>query len=108
MKKKSQPVPAQYRQGDVMIERVNRIPDNAKARAETHRLTLALGEVTGHSHVLEADVIAPYDAGAVFFALRGEIHLRHQEHGTIRVPEGTYELVRQREYTPSEIRTVAD
>ena len=37
-----------------------------------------------------------------------EADLIHQEHGTIRLPRGIYEVRIQREYTPKGIRKVVD
>lgn len=105
-----------YRQGDILIRRVAQVPANAKAQAKTKSLTIALGEVTGHAHVLEVQgspretAIVPYrDAtDTLFFSLMSEAFLKHDEHAPIALPAGTYEVVRQREYTPQAIRNVAD
>ena len=34
--------------------------------------------------------------------------LVHEEHGVIEVPRGTWEVVRQREYSPQALRRVQD
>jgi hypothetical protein len=34
--------------------------------------------------------------------------LIHDEHGTITLPRGSYQVIRQREYTPEAIRNVED
>lgn len=153
----------QYRQGDVLIERIAKLPANLAPHApENGRIILAHGEVTGHAHAFapgEADkLIGP--AGAEFFEIRGtpiEIELpllrawkdqvmvrhpklgvlefaaadvevrgkavriagdfgllQHDEHATQAIPAGFYRgagaggTVRQREYSPEEIRNVAD
>ena len=96
-----------YRQGDVLLVPVRdgdigeEIPRDAQAR-----IVLAHGEVTGHAHAI-------HDPGAV---LRGNlgisddrflmvsatmVTLRHEEHGSIKVPQGLYRVVRQREYDPA-------
>jgi len=36
------------------------------------------------------------------------VALTHEEHATLLVPPGTYEVRRAREYTPEAIRSVAD
>jgi hypothetical protein len=38
----------------------------------------------------------------------GPAALAHDEHATIMLPPGNYRIVRQREYSPEEIRDVAD
>ena len=76
---------------------------------------LAHGEVTGHAHaidVAEAEEFTMAEAaGAVrrflkVFATGGTV--RHEEHAAIPLPAGVYEIVQQREYSPEEIRRVAD
>jgi len=99
----------QYRQGDVLLTRIEGLPEGATAKAKpTKRSTLALGEVTGHSHVLVAErttireyVMPGSDFGALVDALVVEdvATLTHQEHATLTVPPGTYKVTRQREYS---------
>ncbi|MGH9523996.1 MAG: hypothetical protein ACRD3E_15850 [Terriglobales bacterium] len=36
------------------------------------------------------------------------VRIVHEEHAPIVLPPGDYEIVRQREYSPEEIRNVAD
>jgi len=76
------------------------------------RLVLAEGEATGHAHVLTGlavahTVVTNFRRMAVI-----EVHepsaLTHQEHKTIRVPPGWYEIIRQRVYTPTSPRFVRD
>lgn len=99
----------QYRQGDVLVIAVDKIPENL---VKTDRVTLALGEVTGHHHTIST--------GAVGFAEKesnlaeylsveaGEAELTHQEHATINVPAGTYQKVIQSEYVAGALKNVAD
>jgi hypothetical protein len=106
----------QYRQGDVMIE-ARAIPDSAKLdKTQNGRVVLAYGEVTGHAHAFYTDRVRFFrDSGSdgvshEFIRVDGPgpAELKHEEHGTIEVPPGDYEVVRQREYTPTENRQVAD
>lgn len=103
-----------FRQGDVLIMRIDEMPQGAvKAKPQT-RVTLARGEVTGHAHVLCADgaAILPYTVqdrtDELFFELMDDAFIQHEEHAAIALPAGMYRVVRQREYTPQEIRRVAD
>jgi hypothetical protein len=153
----------QYRQGDVMIERVPSLPTGLKKVArENGRVILAHGDVTGHAHVFVEEGTQKFtDAeGAEYFEVRGsrfhlrlpilrkwrsqvlvrhselgliefavsdiEIEgneaviagefgfLRHDEHNLQGIPAGSYrgaaagKKVYQREYSPEEIRRVAD
>ncbi|HEX2908292.1 MAG TPA: hypothetical protein VHO69_15580 [Phototrophicaceae bacterium] len=99
---------ALYRHGDVMLAQIDALPEKAKKRAS---LTLAYGEITGHSHRI-AD-----PKTAETFELDGQIYLKvtapkalliHEEHATIELPEGIYRVWQQREYTPESIRRVYD
>jgi hypothetical protein len=97
-----------YRHGDVLIQKVSKIPSGAKRLS--HR-TLAHGELTGHSHqIREQDQVALWEAEAQLFLQIGARHatVTHQEHAEIELPQGTYRVWRQREYTPERIVVVRD
>lgn len=98
-----------YRQGDVLIMPVSSIPKN---KVKTNKVTLALGEVTGHHHSISFGAIGYADdekALAEYFEIKGaSADLTHQEHDTITIPKGKYRKIIQVEYTPQEIRNVAD
>lgn len=100
-----------YRQGDVALRTVSKIPACPPAKRST-RVVLALGEVTGHAHVLSAPEIEELhdpDLERRFLRVLGEGGLlTHEEHGTITIPPGDYEVVRQREYSPEATRMVVD
>lgn len=114
-----------------------RKPKEIKDLREQGRIILAWGEVTGHHHqiVAAADLTDPAVPPAEFFEepdgrrvllVRQPCLLRHEEHGAIAldpaVPQqvrqgdvllhpigaGAWQVIRQVEYTPAEIRTVAD
>lgn len=101
----------QYRQGDVFITRVQKIPADAKAAArDSGRIVLAYGEATGHAHaVLDEDVrlLATGDRRFLEVGDKGAT-VKHEEHAPVSLPPGKYEVIRQREYSPEEIRNVAD
>jgi hypothetical protein len=112
-----------YRQGDVLIERINTIPTSAKPQKRARRVILAHGEVTGHHHTLEtrdpadwwkegeistANTKPSTLAGELFVNLKSGGFVTHQEHAKIELPAGNYRITRQREYSPEAIRNVAD
>jgi hypothetical protein len=100
-----------YRQGDVLIERVSKIPSDAKREKAKGRIILALGEATGHHHSLAPDAADWWKQpdGTQFLEVgKKPAALTHQEHATIELPPGRYRVGRQREYTPEAIRNVAD
>lgn len=102
-----------FRQGDVALSPVT-IPSGLPAKRVTS-VVLALGEVTGHSHVLSAPAIEEMTDGRDPELARRFVRvleeggvLAHQEHGAIPIPPGDYEIIRQREYAPESTRFVAD
>ena len=107
--------PQMFRQGDVLLERVDAIPKGAtRKHPDNGRVILAYGEVTGHAHAVEtdADVVEAYLAeldGQVYLSAPATARVVHEEHGTIPLPKGIYRVVRQREGTDAqEPRQVAD
>ncbi|PXW23374.1 hypothetical protein [Paraburkholderia caballeronis] len=109
----------QFRQGDVLIERVDALPDAPLTEVLADgRVVLAYGEVTGHAHAIypEAGVLPAklWDADAErFLQVMERTSIRHEEHGAIPLEPGIYRVSKfgagtQREYSPEEIRSVAD
>jgi hypothetical protein len=99
---------ALYRHGDLLVASVDDLPTNAR---RLQHLVLAQGELTGHSHqISERDGAALFELKDRLFlqVTRSVVTLVHQEHGPIELPAGNYQVWRQREYTPAEIRTVRD
>jgi hypothetical protein len=103
-----------FRQGDVLIVPIAKLPAGLKPVEREHgRLVLAHGEVTGHAHAIRdkrAALFRDPELAAVFMHVSGDgpVALDHQEHDTIHIPPGDYQIIRQREYTPDAIRNVAD
>lgn len=92
------------RQGDVLVRRVTRLPKGtAGVPRDNGRIVLAYGEVTGHAHAIEAPeaeaTLLTTEDNRRFLRLVGSVDLRHEEHGTITLDPGTYEVTRQREWT---------
>lgn len=103
-----------YRQGDVLIVPVKSIPESVEPIArEAGRVVLAHGEITGHAHAIKdkrAALFRDPKLAAIFMHISGDeaVALEHDEHETIKLPPGDYQVVRQVEYTPEAIRNVAD
>ena len=104
---KKQPI---YRQGDVLVERIDSIPASA-IKQNCQKVVLALGEVTGHHHhinhgaILYTDPVTHVSYCEIVEALA---MLEHEEHATIPITHGHYRVTIQREYHPEAIRNVAD
>ncbi len=93
------------RQGDVILKVVNRI----EGRRLSH-LTLAEGEVTGHSHRIADGKAELYEKdGTLYLKVLSETAtLIHEEHKAIDIPQGNWMVRIQREYEPEGWRYVAD
>ena len=105
----------QLRQGDILLtkrepeEKVSFKGYKAKANG-----CVAEGEVTGHAHRLQVTskhtlfenendvldmIVEVKDAPA---------EITHEDHGTLNVPEGVWDVTHQTEYTPKGRRQVRD
>lgn len=109
-----------YRHGDLLIRKVEKSPKDLKIK-KGKSCIVARGEATGHHHKLKTAngevglaVIEPMnsDEGITTFI---EIYdtpaeLEHQEHKTITLDPGTYEVTREQEhdYFLGEARRVQD
>jgi hypothetical protein len=102
-----------YRQGDVLIVACGGLPPKATAIEATNgRLVLAYGEATGHHHsIAVVEGVELYEVGPEMYlrvGVDGGVAVEHQEHAPIVLPPGDYRVTGQREYSPQEIRRVAD
>jgi hypothetical protein len=99
------------RQGDVLIRTIGKLPKGlARVPLDGGRVILAYGEVTGHAHVVEGDVqLFASDLEEMeqrFLRVEEEAQVVHDEHDTVTLPPGDYEIVRQREYTSADMAPV--
>jgi len=94
------------RQGDLLIVKIDRIPEDALSRESR---VLAEGEATGHMHELDSGEVYGRD-GMLYFKVAegGSATLKHPEHKPVEFDEGSYRVVRQREYEPKAWRYVSD
>lgn len=97
-----------YRQGDVLLDRVDDLPGNLEPAAlppEEGRVVLAHGEATGHFHsvpdeageLLEVTTAERVDR---YLRIRSATRLTHQEHAAIELEPGLYRVRIQSEYVP--------
>ena len=102
-----------YRQGDVYIIGVDKLPKGLKKKEKDN--CLAYGEVTGHQHeVFNGEVLCD-DQGNLFFKATEDTTVGHvdqsgrvADHDTIGVAPGNYRVVIQEEYEPDGWRQVID
>ena len=97
----------QYRQGDVLITRVDevKVKPKDKVKSKHGRLILAEGEATGHHHSVPASSGKLYAiaGGMLAMILNRKTTLMHQEHDSIPLPKGTYVIQRQREMNTDQL-----
>lgn len=93
-----------YRQGDVLLVRVDEVPSAAKKNPTN---IVAYGEVTGHVHEVFGGEVRIDDNGTLFITSDGKLTtLEHVHQGTrtkadhkkLDIPAGTYKVVPQVEY----------
>jgi hypothetical protein len=97
-----------FRQGDVLLRQIKELPKGLKPKQDK---VLAYGEATGHMHLF----FNPYTElyvdmeGKQYVYLVEDSLLEHEEHASVMIPQGTYEVVIQREFDLLEgTRQVAD
>lgn len=94
-----------YRQGDVLLRKIDKIPTGAKKKNNT----VALGEVTGHHHTFDGGAQVFEMVGQQFVDIPKSSTLIHQEHAPITFPPGKYAVILQREFDVVEgVRQVLD
>jgi hypothetical protein len=99
--------PLTFRQGDVLLLKVDDVPTQAEPEPRGGRIVLAEGEVTGHAHAIEErDARAFTHEGQRYLLTRSRTQLIHEEHAPIEVPPGAYRVIIQREYEPDPIRSI--
>lgn len=100
------------RQGDVLVIDVDSIPEDAQPEKTDDRVVLAYGEVTGHAHAIYGGGAtmfrAPQNRGTFLKIVKPAVGLSHEEHTKIPLDKGIKRVIRQVEYSPEELRTVAD
>lgn len=83
-------------QGDVMLAPITDVPAGWDEVAGS-RHVLALGESTGHAHVLEGATLLRGEAGERVVVVGPDAALRHEDHGPIAVAPGAYRVIQQTE-----------
>lgn len=100
-----------YRQGDVLICAVAKMPTGKSIARGRRGVVLAEGEVTGHAHRIPSRHASLFrtENDARYLRATAPVALRHEEHKTITLPKGDYRVTIHHEYQPAELpRQVAD
>ena len=114
------------RQGEVLFMKLNMDRCNYKKNSDTKITKLQLGlhkkefslkasgnicegEVTGHIHKAVGECELYEDKnGTMFLRVTGDSEIKHEEHESLKLDKGDYEIVIQREYDEEQNRYVAD
>ena len=100
-----------YQQGDVLfIPRDKKLPKKHMKVKEDK--IVAEGEATGHMHRAIAEDATVYvdKDGEIFLSTESGTDVTHQEHHTVSIPKGDYDIKIVREYDPleNEVHKVRD
>jgi len=92
------------RQGDVILLPVQKIGGK-----KLSHLTLAEGEVTGHSHRISNGQAELYEQDGILYlrVLSTTATLNHEEHHALQIPQGSWVVRIQREYAPQKRKSPA-
>ena len=88
-----------YRHGDIAIHSIEELPEGLKEKFSGSSFVLAEGETTGHKHVIVADRVEILEDknGRWYMRLGSPAEIKHEEHQTIVIDPGIYEIGHERE-----------
>lgn len=103
-----------WRQGDVLIERIDSFSKTSLNETKDRLLVRGEGKYHGHFILGEVEIFAneefsTSDTVSHFIEVKKEATLKHLhlltneatgEHGDLNIAPGTYRVIRQREYNP--------
>ena len=94
------------RQGDILFVKIDVLPESLAAKDDG---VIALGEQTGHKHLLVDGSLLTDKQNNMFITVTSELAtIKHEEHRAITLPKGLYRVIKQREYDPEGWRDVKD
>ena len=89
------------RQGDLLLRKVEKLPKQARTVKSD---VILEGEATGHAHrILDGEIYRFWSQSSgdqLFVKADKGAMLVHEEHASIELVPGIYEVIRQREYDP--------
>lgn len=99
------------RQGDILFVPVAALPSGASLEATPYedRWIIARGEKSGHVHQIKsraAEVMT--GGGGRFLVAKEPVTISHEEHASIDIPTGIYQIVQQREQQADRTAYVQD
>jgi hypothetical protein len=100
-----------WRQGDVLLVEVKKIPNGSKDITPDGRLIFMWGEVTNHCHAINEPKAKArlLDVQAErYLQVLSEVTITHEEHAPIVLREGKYQQAFQVQERGKEVRRVED
>ncbi|HLV97507.1 MAG TPA: hypothetical protein VKT82_02415 [Ktedonobacterales bacterium] len=97
-----------HRQGDILLTAIDRLPEGLTLRSGN---VIVMGEATGHAHRLQEGRVLEDVQGNLFLEVLIPTQVVHQEHHSIELKPGCYQVTRQREYapgTPGSVRSIEE
>ena len=86
-------------QGDVIIIKIDLIPSSKRVARTRRGLVLAEGESTGHAHTITDEGCELYEKdGKMYLSVEKEVSLNHEEHNSVKIAPGKYEVRIAKEY----------
>lgn len=102
-----------YRHGDISFQPISKV-EGQKVK-HNGSFVLALGEHTGHKHVITTPSISDMEVfrdsmGGIYLRLKEDGTITHEEHRPIKIKKGTYKMFQEKEfdYALGETRKVLD
>ena len=91
-----------FRSGDILLKEVKK-PKNLKFVGKKTSFVLAIGETTGHKHLLTAEPTTVFDVfqdekGNYYLEMENKGMLTHEEHKEITIERGFYIIGHEQEY----------
>ncbi len=82
------------RQGDLLLESIEKLP---KKVTKVKDNVILRGVATGHAHTVKGGTV--WKTKDTFYVkVPKKAQLIHDEHKTIELPKGVYQVIRQKEY----------
>lgn len=85
-------------------EKKNAVVKNDDGSLTVKKLTVALGEFSGHHHTIDGEMVVEEipdpDAEVIDFITKEDSVMFHQEHGPIPIDKGETRVIKQRQINP--------
>lgn len=85
-----------YRQGDILFKKIRSLPTSLTEKPDK---VVAEGELTGHAHlVMNGALFEVINSENLYIQAGENTKIVHDEHLPIKLEQGNYQVIRQREF----------